>query len=67
MPNSYCSGNVLEVKEGATVEEEVAQRRHVTRQIVAIITESEKLRGDERAAFVRQRLDALEGSTRCKE
>jgi len=63
-PNSYCSGNVLEVPEAATVEEEVKQRRQVTRQIVAILTESEKLKGDERAAFVRQRFDELEQSTK---
>jgi hypothetical protein len=63
-PNSYCSGNVFELPEGATVEEEVAQRRHVSRQIVAIITESDKLKGDERAAYVRDRLDELERSAR---
>jgi len=63
-PNSYCSGNVLEVPEGATVEEEVKRRRHVTRQIVAILTESEQLKGDERAAFVRRRFDELEQSTK---
>jgi hypothetical protein len=63
-PNSYCSGNVLEVPEGETVEEEVTRRRHVTRQIVAILTQSESLKGDERAAFVRQKFDELEQSTR---
>ena len=63
-PNSYCSGNVLEVPEGATVEEEVTRRRHVTRQIVAILTQSENLKGDERAAFVRRKFDELEQSTK---
>jgi hypothetical protein len=63
-PNSYCSGNVLEVPEGETVEEEVARRRHVTRQIVAILTQSESMKGDERAAFVRHKFDELEQSTR---
>jgi hypothetical protein len=62
MPNSYCSGNIFEVAEGATPEEEVTRRRHVTRQIVNIITEADKLRGDERAAFVRDRMDTLEKS-----
>lgn len=63
-PNSYCSGNVLEVPEAPTLEEEVKQRRHVTRQIVAILTESEQMKGSERAAFVRQRYDELEQSTK---
>jgi hypothetical protein len=36
----------------------------VTRQIVAILTQSESLKGDERAAFVRQKFDELEQSTR---
>jgi len=63
-PNSYCSGNVFEIPEGATVEEEVAQRRKVTRQIVSIITESESLKGEERAAFVREKLDLLEHSAK---
>jgi hypothetical protein len=63
-PNSYCSGNVFEIPEGATIEEEVAQRRHVSRQVVAILTESERLKGDERAAFVRGKFDELERSTK---
>jgi nitrite reductase/ring-hydroxylating ferredoxin subunit len=62
-PNSYCTGNVLEVPEGATTEEEVTRRRHVTRQIVAILTESEGMKGRERDGFVRERFDALEKST----
>ena len=49
-PNSYCSGNVFEVPEGETVEEEVARRRMVSKQIVAILTESDKLKGEERAS-----------------
>jgi hypothetical protein len=61
-PNSYCSGNVFEIPVGATVEQEVANRRHVSRQIVAILTESESMKGDERAAFVREKFDALERS-----
>ena len=59
-PNSYCSGNVLEIPEGATVEEEVARRRSVTKQTVAILTESDRLRGEERAAFIRKKLEDLE-------
>ena len=64
MPNSYCSGNVFELPEGATQEEEVTRRRHVCRQIIAILTESDKMRGDERANFVVDKLEALEQSTR---
>jgi hypothetical protein len=63
-PNSYCSGNVFEIQEGATVEEEVAQRRHVSRQIVAILTQSEMLTGEVRANFVREKFEELERSTK---
>jgi len=59
-PNSFCSGNVFEIPEGETVEEEVMRRRKVTKQIVAILAESEKLKGDARAAFVRERFEELE-------
>jgi hypothetical protein len=59
-PNSYCSGNVFDIPEGETVEQEVANRRNVTKRIVAILTESETLKGEERAAFVREKFDALE-------
>ncbi|MBC7456227.1 MAG: (2Fe-2S)-binding protein, partial [Massilia sp.] len=63
-PNSYCSGNVFEIPEGASVEQEIANRRHVSRQIVAILTESEALKGDGRSAFVREKFDDLERSVR---
>ena len=59
-PNSYCSGNVFDIPEGETVEQEVANRRNVTKRIVAILTESETMKGEERAAFVREKFDALE-------
>jgi hypothetical protein len=42
----------------------VANRRNVTRRIVAILTESETLKGEERAAFVHEKLDALEASVK---
>ena len=45
-PNSYCSGNVFELKEGATVEEEVAQRRSIARQVVDLLTQNDTLRGE---------------------
>jgi hypothetical protein len=65
-PNSYCSGNVFEIPEGATVEEEVARRRFVCKQIVAIVTESDAMKGEERAAFVRDKLEQLEQAARSK-
>jgi hypothetical protein len=63
-PNSYCSGNVFDIPEGETVEQEVAQRRKVTRQIVSILTESESMKGPQRAAFVREKFDQLEQSVK---
>jgi nitrite reductase/ring-hydroxylating ferredoxin subunit len=59
-PNSCCSGNVLDIPEAATVAEEVANRRRVTRSIVTILTESEPLKGAQRTAFVQERMEALE-------
>ena len=61
-PNSFCSGNVFEIAEGKTVDDEIVRRRKVTKQIVAIIAESEKLKGDARAKFVRERFEELEQS-----
>jgi hypothetical protein len=42
----------------------VARRRHVTRQIVAILTQSDGMKGIDRAAFVREKFDELEQSTK---
>lgn len=64
-PNSFCSGNVFEIPEAGTVEQEVANRRRVAREVVAILAESDGLKGDERAAFVRARFEALEQSFRA--
>jgi nitrite reductase/ring-hydroxylating ferredoxin subunit len=61
-PNSYCSGNVFDIPEGETVEQEVLNRRNVTKRIIAILTESESMKGQQRAAFVRDQFDALEAS-----
>jgi nitrite reductase/ring-hydroxylating ferredoxin subunit len=63
-PNSYCSGNVLEIAEGETVDEEVMQRRAVTKKLVQILTESDGMKGDERCKFVQARMDELEASVR---
>jgi len=59
-PNSYCSGNVFELPLGRTREEEVTLRRHLARQVVAILTEAEGLKGSERDAFVTQRMEVLQ-------
>ena len=59
-PNSYCSGNVFDLPLGRTPDEEVTLRRHLAKQVVAILTEAEAFKGDERAAFVRQRMEALQ-------
>jgi len=61
-PNSYCCGNVLDIAEGETVQQEVATRRRVAHGIVALLTESDGKRGEERVAFMRDGLDALERS-----
>ncbi len=59
-PNSYCSGNVLEIAEGSTPEEEVARRRKVAKAVVAILTESDKMKGDARDTFVKEKFAELE-------
>lgn len=63
-PNSYCSGNVLDVPQAEDIKDEVAQRRRISKGIVAILTECEHLKGEERAAAVRARLEELEQSAR---
>ena len=59
-PNSYCSGNVFDLPLGRTPDEEVTLRRHLAKQVVAILTEAEVFKGDERAAYVSQRMEALQ-------
>lgn len=59
-PNSYCSGNVFELPLGRTTEEEVTLRRHLAKQVVAILSEADGLKGDERNAFVKDRMEALQ-------
>jgi hypothetical protein len=61
-PNSYCTGNVFEIAEGETLEDEVARRRKVLKTVVAILTESDPLKGSARAEFVREKFDELEQS-----
>jgi hypothetical protein len=61
-PTSYCCGNVLEIAEAPVVADEVANRRKVAKQIVSLLTNAEKLRGDERDSFMRDGLEELEKS-----
>jgi phenylpropionate dioxygenase-like ring-hydroxylating dioxygenase large terminal subunit len=61
-PNSYCCGNVLDIPEAPTIEQEVAARRKIARHIVGLLTECDGLTGEQRTAFVRDGLEALEGS-----
>ncbi|CAL8480826.1 Rieske 2Fe-2S domain-containing protein [Caballeronia sp. S22] len=59
-PNTYCSDYVLEIPEGKTIEEEVQRRRSLTKQIVQILTSSDKLKGAARTAFVTEKIAELE-------
>jgi hypothetical protein len=61
-PNSFCSGNVFEIAEGATVEEEVTRRRKALKTVVQILTESESMKGEARSDFVRAKFEELEQS-----
>ena len=54
--NSYCSGNVLEIPEAPTLEAEIERRRIAAQQVINATTESDVLEGEERAAFMRQKL-----------
>lgn len=59
-PNAYCSGNVFELPLGRTTEEEVTLRRHLAKQVVSIITEADTLKGAQRDAFVKEKMEALQ-------
>ena len=59
-PNAYCSGQVFELPVGRTTEEEVTLRRHLARQVVQILTASDGLKGAERDAFVKDKMEALQ-------
>jgi hypothetical protein len=65
-PNAYCSGNVFELPVGRTTEEEVELRRFLAKQVVLILTESDKLKGDERTEFVKQKMEALQQDVLAK-
>lgn len=61
-PNTYCSGNILEIAEAGTMEEEVQQRRRIARRMIDILTESDRLQGEARTAFVQQKFAEVERS-----
>ena len=63
-PNIYCSGNILEVPVGATMEEEVERRRLVAEQMIGALTESDKFVGDERHDFVVEKFTEIERKNR---
>jgi hypothetical protein len=59
-PNAYCSGNVFDLPVGRTTEEEVRLRRHLAKQVVAILNEAEALSGATRTQFVHDKMEALQ-------
>lgn len=61
-PNSYCSGNVLDVPEADDIREEITNRRRITRAIVALITEGDALPVYERRNFIHQGMAEIERS-----
>jgi nitrite reductase/ring-hydroxylating ferredoxin subunit len=63
-PNSYCCGNVLEVPEAPTIDEEVQRRRLLAKRLIDIITESDRLQGSSRTEFVKRKFAELEGGYR---
>lgn len=65
-PNAYCCGNVFELPVGRTTEEEITLRRHLAKQVVAIITEADNLKGDARDAYVKEKMEALQQEVLAK-
>lgn len=61
-PRSYCCGNVLEVREAEDIQVEIANRRRISRGIVALLTESDTMPDNERRAFVLEGMDQIEHS-----
>ena len=61
-PNSYCSGNVFEMRKADSVEQEIENRRKLAKNVVAILTEADSLKGRDRAGFVKARFEELEQS-----
>jgi hypothetical protein len=61
-PNSFCCGNVLDIPEAGTLEEEVKNRRKVLRDVVSLLADSESKHGADRAEFVDNGMAAIEQS-----
>lgn len=61
-PNSYCCGNVLEIAEAPTQEEEVRKRRLVAKQVMDALIESDRFEGEARKEFVQEKFSAIERS-----
>jgi hypothetical protein len=59
-PNTYCSGNVLEIPIGASPEEEIERRRDVAKRCIDAITESDNMPKEERDSFVKQKMADIE-------
>jgi hypothetical protein len=51
---------VFDLPVGRTREEEVALRRYLARQVIVITTEADTLKGDERTAFIKQKMETLQ-------
>ena len=45
---------------GESIRKEVTLRRHLAREVVAIITQAEVLKGQERTDFVKTKMEALQ-------
>ena len=59
-PNSYCSGNVLEIPRARTLKAEVKKRRIIAQQVIEATTESGSLAGKERHKFMQRKLAEIE-------
>jgi hypothetical protein len=57
---------VFDLPIGRTTEEEVTLRRYLAKQVVVIITEAEKLKGQERAQYVKTKMEALQQDVLAK-
>jgi hypothetical protein len=57
---------VFDLPVGRTTEEEVTLRRYLAKQVLAIITEAEKFKGQERAQFVKTKMEALQQDVLAK-
>jgi hypothetical protein len=57
---------VFDLPVGRTTEEEVTLRRYLAKQVVAIITEADKFKGQERTEFVKTKMEALQQDVLAK-